>query len=228
MKTKMFTFKNLQRLISVVTLAMLLPLMATAQNLPVVSGTIIDDLAEPLIGVSVSVKDGFAGTVTDVNGSYSIGFPAGTESVELVYSYLGYSSQTQTISFSESNLVEFNIDMQPDFAQLDEVVITGVSAATSRKQLGNAISTVSAKDIENTGTTNVLGALSGKVMGALITQNNGDPGGGVSIRLRGTSTINGSSDPLYIVDGVIVDNSSQNVINLNADAMQTGFAAGQN
>ena len=115
-----------------------------------------------------------------------------------------------------------------DILNLDEVVVTGSSVATERKSLGNAINTVSASEIEHTGSENPLAALSGRVLGAQITQNQGNAGGGFSVRLRGASTISGSSEPLYIVDGVIVNNSSQNVINLNADAQGTNFEAGQN
>lgn len=225
---KKLTYQCWQRIYLFVAFTCLLPFLGAAQNIPVVSGTITDDFGSPLIGAAVTVKGGPSGTVTDLEGAYSLALPAGTTSAELSISYIGFSTQLAKVDFSSSNVVQLDIQMQPDVAQLDEVVVTGVSSATSRKQLGNAISTVGADDINNTGTGNVLGALSGKVMGALITQNSGDPAGGVSIRLRGASTINGSSDPLYIVDGVIVDNSSQNVINLNADAQGTNFQAGQN
>ncbi|MCB9300007.1 MAG: SusC/RagA family TonB-linked outer membrane protein [Lewinellaceae bacterium] len=220
--------RSWQRILFFVALIGLLPLLAAAQTVPIVSGTVTDDLGDPLVGAAVILKGIPTGTVTDLDGAYSIALPSGTTTAELIFSYLGYSSRTERVDLSNSNKVQLDVQLQSDVTRLDEVVVTGVSSATSRKQLGNAISTVDAADLENTGTGNVLGALSGKVMGALITQNSGDPGGGVSIRLRGTSTINGSSDPLYIVDGVIVDNSSQNVINLNADAQGTGFAAGQN
>ncbi|MCB0560564.1 MAG: SusC/RagA family TonB-linked outer membrane protein [Phaeodactylibacter sp.] len=225
---KKLAYPSWQRMLFFVVLACMLPVLAAAQNIPVVSGTVTDDFGDPLIGAAVTVKGGISGTVTDLDGNYSLALESGTTTAKLTFSYLSFSTQTQTVDFSSSNLVQLDVQLQPDVAQLDEVVVTGVSSATSRKQLGNAISTVGADDINNTGTGNVLGALSGKVMGALITQNSGDPAGGVSIRLRGASTINGSSDPLYIVDGVIVDNSSQNVINLNADAQGTGFQAGQN
>ncbi|MBK8429537.1 MAG: hypothetical protein IPL27_27915 [Lewinellaceae bacterium] len=115
-----------------------------------------------------------------------------------------------------------------DILNLDEVVVTGSSPTSTRRQLGNSIGVVDGRSLEKSGSVNPLGALSGKVAGAQISQNSGDPSGGVSIRLRGASSIKGSSDPLYIVDGVIVDNSSQNVINRSADAMTTSFAAGQN
>lgn len=225
---RILTIQRLQRVPILLVFALLLPFFVAAQNLPVVSGKVTDDLNESLIGVTIMLKGSDTGTLTEADGTYSLALPSGTTDAKLVFSYIGYSSQTLSVDFAGSSMAQLDVQMYPDAAQLDEVVVTGVSSATSRKQLGNAISTVKADDIKNTGTTNVLGALSGKVMGALITQNSGDPAGGMSIRLRGTSTINGSSDPLYIIDGVIVDNSSQNVINLNADAMQTGFAAGQN
>lgn len=218
-----------QRIFLALALLCLLPVFVAAQGTPVVTGTVTDELGEPLIGVNVFIQGTTEGTVTDLDGRYSLPFSVGTTSSTVVYSYTGYANQIRKVDFAANGL-EINIDIElaVDVTQLDEIVVTGTSVATSRKQLGNAISTVKSEDIANTGTNNVLGALSGKVMGALITQNSGDPAGGVSIRLRGTSTINGSSDPLYIIDGVIVDNSSQNVINLNADAMGTGFQSGQN
>ncbi|WP_040300499.1 SusC/RagA family TonB-linked outer membrane protein, partial [Arcticibacter svalbardensis] len=93
-------------------------------------------------------------------------------------------------------------------------VVTGTAVATSKRQLGNAISTVSARDIQNSTATSVDQAMSGKIAGAQISQNSGNPAGGISVRLRGISTVVGSSDPLYIVDGVIVNNSSDQLLDL--------------
>ncbi len=227
MKLKM-TLERASQMILLFAFVCLLPAMMVAQNFPVVSGTITDDLGDALIGVTVSFDGGAGGTISDIDGTYSLAFKSGIESVEINISYTGFSSQVHTVDFSSNKLVTLDIQMEVDVARLDEVVVTGLSAASTRKQLGNAISSVGEEDLRNTATNSVLGALSGKIMGAQVSQNNGDAAGGVSIRLRGASTINGSSDPLYIIDGVIVDNSSQNVINLNADAMSTGFQAGQN
>ena len=96
---------------------------------------------------------------------------------------------------------------------MDEVVITGVSLGTTRRQLGNYISTVNADDLNKGATANVLTALQGKTAGAQIIQNSGDPAGGMSVRLRGISSIYSSSEPLYIVDGVIINNSTNRVTN---------------
>src|ERR1043165_5362024 len=96
---------------------------------------------------------------------------------------------------------------------MDEVIVTGVSAGTTRKQLGNYISTVKADELTKGATSNVLSALQGKTAGAQIIQNNGDPAGGISVRLRGISSVLSSSEPLYIVDGVIVNNATNRVTN---------------
>ncbi len=222
-------FNCWQRIFILVVLAGSFPVLLSAQGTPVLRGTVTDDLGEALIGVNVYIEGTTEGTITDLDGRYSLPFSVGTTTATVIYSYTGYANQSRSIDFAANGPeITLDIQLETDVTQLDEIVVTGASVATSRKQLGNAISTVKSEDLSNTGTNNVIGALSGKVMGALVTQNSGDPGGGVSIRLRGTSTINGSSDPLYIIDGVIVDNSSQNVINLNADAMGTGFQSGQN
>ncbi len=207
-------------------LILLIPLASFSQN--TVTGVVSDDLGEPLIGASILVQNSSIGTVSDIDGNFSIMLPEEQSPIVLEVSYLGYAIYKKSIDFSDGKLVTLDVQLENDFNQLNEVVVTGASVSTTRKQLGNAISTIGGEDLQNAGTNNVLGALSGKIMGGVISQNNGDAAGGISIRLRGASTINGSSDPLYIVDGVIVDNSSQNVINLNADAMQTGFQAGQN
>lgn len=99
---------------------------------------------------------------------------------------------------------------------LDEIVVTGTSAGTTKRQLGSYISTVKADQLTKGATGNVLAALQGKTMGAQITQNNGDPAGGITVRLRGISSIFSSSEPLYIVDGVIVNNATTRVTNTQA------------
>ncbi|WP_315815659.1 TonB-dependent receptor plug domain-containing protein [Paraflavitalea speifideaquila] len=103
--------------------------------------------------------------------------------------------------------------MVEDALGLDEVIVTGTSQGTTRKQIGSYISTLKADDINKGATSNVLAALQGKTAGAQIIQNSGDPAGGISVRLRGISSVNSSSEPLYIVDGVIVNNATNRVTN---------------
>jgi len=190
-----------------------------------ITGKVTDENGEPLPGVTVLVGGTSIGTISDLDGNYRIGV-ANPSNAELIFSFVGYASKRIALDGSKTT---YDVSLESDILNLDEVVVTGTSTITNRKKvLGNSVSSVKAKDIEHTASENPLAAISGRVMGAQVTQNQGNPGGGFSVRLRGISTINGSSEPLYIVDGVIVDNSSTNVINLNADAMGTNFDAGQN
>jgi TonB-linked SusC/RagA family outer membrane protein len=223
---KLLTTTWRQRAFAALAAALLLCIApALAQT---VSGTVTDERDESLIGVNIVQRGTTLGTLTDIDGNFSLTIPGATGRVQLVISYIGYGTQTIDVDFSSNPNQQLDIQLRPDVMNLDEVVVTGASAATSRRQLGNAISTLGEESLTKTGTSNIVGMLSGKVMGALVQQNSGDPGGGVSIRLRGSSTIKGSTDPLYIIDGVIVSNTSENVINLDADAQQTRLQGGQN
>lgn len=220
----------LQRKFLALTLLFALPLFALAQKATVtLRGTVTDEAGEPLIGVTVQLLEARVGTITDVRGYYELSAALNEGTYTLQVSYVGYSAYTEKISLGASTATMVkDVKLSTDILDLDQVVVTGASPTATRKQLGNNISVVDGRSVGNAGTVNTLAALSGKVMGAQITQNDGNPAGGISVRLRGPSSINGSSDPLYIVDGVIVDNSSTNVINLSADAMSTGLRAGQN
>src|SRR6185369_15836434 len=114
-------------------------------------------------------------------------------------------------SSASSYTVDAQLSVDP--LNMEEVVVTGTSAGTTRKQLGSYVSTVKADQLNKGASSNVLTALQGKTAGAQIIQNSGDPAGGVSVRLRGISTIYSASDPLYIVDGVIVSNATTRVTN---------------
>ena len=211
-------------------LALAFPFLAFSQRANVaIRGTVTDTDQQPLIGVNVFILEGRVGTITDINGYYEINAPLEAGIYTLQVSYVGYATYSEKIAV-EGSATNFDKDitLSADILDLDQVVVTGASPTTTRKQLGNNVSVVDGSTVGSTGAVNTLAALSGKVMGAQITQNDGNPAGGISVRLRGPSSINGSSDPLYIVDGVIVDNSSTNVINLSADAMTTGLAGGQN
>ncbi len=211
-------------------LLLLLPVLLLAQSVNYsVKGTVTDDAGNPVTGATVSITSVRQGTYTDAQGNYNLNgsIPEGTYILEV--KYFGYQSSRKSIEISlgKSNLTQ-DILLGGDILNLDEVVVTGSSPTSTRRQLGNSIGVVDGRTLSNSLSGNPLGALTGKVAGAQISQNSGDPSGGFSIRLRGASSIKGSSDPLYIVDGVIVDNSSQNVINRSGDAMTTSFLAGQN
>ncbi len=186
-------------LLTILALFCLLPFVSSAQVN--VSGRVTDERNEPLPGVSVKVKGTSSGTVTAVDGQYSL--PNVLSTSTIVFSYLGY------VSFEARAATTLNVTLTEDFARLDEVVVTGLATNVKRSNLANAVSTVSAKEL--VGTTNpqtVDAALSGKVPGANITSNSGAPGGGFSVRLRGVTSVNGNTQPLYVVDGVFIDNSA--------------------
>lgn len=195
-----------------------------------ISGKVTDKKGDAVAGVSVSIKNETNGTSTNADGTYQ--FFANLKSGKhiLVFSGVGFKSMEQTITVTGAAEVTANATMQNDVLGMDEVIVTGTSTGTTRKQLGSYISTVKADQLTKGATGNVLAALQGKTAGAQITQNSGDPSGGISVRLRGISSISSSSEPLYIVDGVIINNATTRVTNTsgNYDGQNFVGAIGQN
>jgi len=167
------------------------------------SGKILDSENQPVIGASVMVKGTTVGTITDIDGMYSIIAPAGASELEV--SYLGFS--TQVLSIADGSYG--TIVMAEDLNQLDEVVITGLASSIKRSNLANAVASIGSKELTGiTSQSTMDGALYGKLKGAEIRSNSGAPGGGMSVKLRGVTSIFGDQQPLYIIDGIYVDNSS--------------------
>ncbi len=171
-----------------------------------VSGNITDGNGEPLIGVSILVKGTTSGAVTDFNGDYSIDI-AGS-SATLIISYTGFKTVEENVSASTGTL---NLTMEDDIANLDEVVVTGLASGVKRSNSGNAITSIEGDALSDQTSPQTLdNALYGKIPGVQMTANGGAPGGGINVQLRGVSTLGaGSSQPLYIIDGVYMDNSAQ-------------------
>lgn len=187
---------------------------ALAQNTQTIKGVIRDARnRQAIIGAVVRLSGTTTATATGANGAYTLNARVANGNYTLSITYVGYRPFSRQVTLNQ-NPVTVNAELSEDALSLDEVVVTGTGAATTKKQLGNAISTVSARELENSTATSVDQALAGKVAGAQISQNSGNPAGGISVRLRGNSTISGSSDPLYIIDGVIVNNSSSELIDL--------------
>ncbi len=153
-------------------------------------------------GASVLVKGTARGTASDAQGNYSISVPSGK--VTLVYSFIG--STTQEIE--PGNQSAINVVLVSESRQLSEVVITGYGQQIKRDLTGN-IAQVKAKDIENMPTPSVDQALQGKAAGVFVNSGGGKLGQGVTVRVRGNSSISASSQPLYVVDGVPVTTTSQ-------------------
>ena len=160
-----------------------------------VRGTVLDDTGEPLIGVSIVVKGTSTGTITDFNGNFSINLPTGKN--VLVISYIGYKEQTVTVSGN----APLNLKMAADTKALDEVVVIGYGTV-KKKDLTGAVSSVKADDITIAPTSNAMEALQGKIAGMDITKTSGQIGTEPSIILRGSRSIYGSNEPLFIIDGM--------------------------
>jgi len=194
----------------------------------VIKGKVTDSRGAPVPGASVQIKNAGNGTASNNEGVYQFTVNLKPGKHEVVISSVGFSSSEKSITV-KSNNESFTIDatLKDDATGLDEVVVTGTSQGTTKKQLGNFIGTIKGSQIANSGSSNAIASLQGKVAGAQITQNSGDPAGGMSVKLRGVSSISGSSDPLYIVDGVIINNSNARVTNASADYDAVG-SVGQN
>lgn len=195
-----------------------------------ISGKVTGPDGRGIPSISVQIRNTTSGTVTDANGNYSItaNLKAGDYVVE--FSGVGFKTSTQSLKVGSQTNFNMNSQMAEDVLNMDEVVVTGTSQGTTKRQLGNYVSTVKADELTKGATGNVLAALQGKTAGAQIIQNSGDPAGGISVRLRGISSINSSSEPLYIVDGIIVNNSTTRVTNTsgNYDGQNFVGTIGQN
>jgi len=155
---------------------------------------------EALPGAQVFVKGTFVGTTTDVAGAYSLEVD---ENATVVVAYIGYRTQEVTVSGAE---IDFS--MESDVLGQDEVVVTGLVSSVKRRNAANAVASVSGDDLVNAPTQTIDQALSGQFAGVNIRRNTGAPGGGVNVNLRGQSTLTGSTQPLYVIDGVIVNNDA--------------------
>lgn len=169
-----------------------------AQTEMTVSGTVVSaDDGETLIGATVLVKGTSIGTVTDIDGTYSIQVPEPTS--VLVFSYTGYSSQEIEVS-SRSTV---DVIMSTSVGTLDEVVVIGYGERR-KKDLTGSISTVNSRDIEKIPFASPEFALQGNTTGVRVVNTSGDPSAGPNIFVRGIGTFNGASQPLYVIDGQII------------------------
>lgn len=183
-----------------------------------VKGRITDDKGNGIPGASILVKGTGVGGFTNNGGNYEVSVPSlSAGSHVLVVTAVGFKEETVNFTAGDASIT-VNATLRSDALGMDEVVVIGSSLTATRKQLGNTINSVNARQIQNSGSGNLSAALQGKVAGAQITQTSGDPAGSISVRMRGTSTILGSAEPLYVIDGVVMSNSTANVTNLNINA----------
>jgi TonB-linked SusC/RagA family outer membrane protein len=176
---------------------------ASAQQFTV-TGTTTDDSGEVLAGVTVFVKGTTTGTSSDSNGKYSIAVPNGN--AVLVFSYVGYTQQEITAG----NQTVINVQLVSD-SELGEVVVTGLGITRESRALGYAVSTIKATELTKVGTPNFATALYGKAAGVRIYSAPGGQTSGVSMTVRGVSSMFGNTQPLLVMDGVPIRNGNANV-----------------
>ncbi len=187
--------------ISLVLLLMFQVAWALGQE-KTVTGTITsDEDGLPVIGATILLKGTAQGAVTDFEGNYSIQVP--DNDAVLVFTYTGM--KTEEITVGSQTVID--LQMESSVSTLDEVVITGYGSQ-GRRVLTSAVSSVDAADIENLPTPNVDQMLQGRAAGVQINSNSGTPGGGIFVRVRGTTSITAGSDPLYVVDGIPIVTTS--------------------
>ena len=176
--------------------------IAVAQR--TVSGTVTDESGETLIGVSILVEGTSTGTVTDLDGEYSITVPEGSNT--LVFSYTGFGSQSIMID----NLSVVDVTLTPSAAILDEVIVTAYGVTTKEVFSGSA-DVVGAEELESRNVTSPIAAIEGNATGVQFTSASGGPGSSPGIVIRGVGTLNGDTDPLYIVDGIQFEGALTNI-----------------
>ncbi len=185
---------------------------AMAQNVQV-SGTVVDIKGEPIIGATVSVAGTSTGAVTDLDGRFQVNAPKGKT---LTITYVGYKSQEVKITEQK----DLDITLVEDSKSLDDVVVVGYGVQ-KKSSLTSAISSVKADDLVATSITSFDQGLQGRASGVVVLNTSGQPGGATSIRIRGTSSINGNNEPLYVIDGIpiISDASSITTSTLKSPAL---------
>lgn len=160
----------------------------------IIKGNVTEDEGAPMIGVSILEKNTSNGTITDVDGSYSL--KVNSDKAILVFSYLGYKSQE--VSLDGRTMIDIRLEL--DSKVLDDIIVTGYRKET-RTDISTAISSIKSRDIEKLVVSGVEQALQGQTPGVSVTQVTGSPGDDIAVRIRGAGTL-GNNNPLFIVDGV--------------------------
>lgn len=166
-----------------------------------IKGIVCDENGEPIIGASVMVKGTSNGTISDMDGNFNLSVP---EKSIIVVSFVGYKTQEIKTNSSKS---DFRIVMSDDAELLEEVVVVGYGVQ-KKSDLTSAVASVKADELASTSVTSLDQGLQGRAAGVVVLNTSGQPGAGTSIRIRGTSSINGNNEPLYVIDGIPVISDS--------------------
>jgi TonB-linked SusC/RagA family outer membrane protein len=171
------------------------------------TGKVVSETGEPLVGVTVKIKDTAKGALTDEAGNFTIELIPNVANT-LIFSYLGYEEQMVRLDAGAASKNPLNVAMKPSSTSLNSVVIVGYGSR-SKRELTGSVASVTSKDIKEQSVTSFDQALVGKMAGVQVFQTTGTPGGSVSIRIRGINSISAGSNPLFVIDGVPISNDTR-------------------
>lgn len=180
-----------------------------------ITGKVIDEQGEAIPGVSILVKGTTTGTITDVNGDFTLNLPTNAQTI--IFSAVSF----KTIETQIDSRSQFNITLLPNIEQLNEIVVIGYGII-NKNDVTTSISSINQKDVSTLPVAGIDQAMQGRLAGVTINNNGGQPGGGVSVRVRGITSVNGN-EPLYVVDGVQLNSA----INTSSNQQFLGGGAGQ-
>lgn len=206
------------------------PVTLLAQEPATVTGRVTNMAGAPENAVSVRIPSLTVGTTTGADGTYRLVIPASRlragQPVAITAGRVGLSSQTRTLTLRPGVALTQNFQLGADVLQLEGIVATGQGTATTRERVTTAISTVRSEEITRANESNVVAALAGKAPGVQVTSSSGDPGAGAYIQIRGAASVVGGTQPLFVVDGTPIDNSSNSVESATAGtAVPNGMVA---
>ena len=172
-----------------------------------ITGVVTDSEGFPLVGVAVLAKGTTNGTVTKLDGDFSINVPSNSEVLQ--FSYIGY--QTQEVTIGSRSII--NVTLEEDLVGLNEVVITALGISREKESLGYSVGTVDGEELNKTPQASVLSSMQGKIAGVQISQTYGVKGSSMNMVIRGASSLNSDNQPLFVIDGVPVYNTTDNLFN---------------
>ncbi len=209
--TNLFSLKHSPKMLAVfiLVIGILVAGSVFAQSYGTVKGTVTEEATgNSLTGTNVYLKDTRLGAVTDINGEFEIvRVPPGSYVIQV--SFIGYRTDERTFTVGANQTVTLDFALAVDVLGLGEVVVTGMGGTQIKEKLGVTITKVDGEKLAQADVPNIVGAMSGKVANVEITSASGDPGGSTYIRIRGATTVTGGTQPLFVVDGIPIDNSSR-------------------
>jgi len=200
---------------------LLLPVFVLGQGVVTIKGKITDEVGNPLPGANIYIPKTSFGAAADAEGRYSFKVPATGQQVTLTARYMGYRSKSITITLSPGTMTK-DFALNLDVLKLEEVVVTGMGGAQIKRKLGMSISKVKPDLIIKASEPNVVQSLAGKAPNLEVVQTSGDPGTSSYIRIRGGASIDRTTQPLFVVDGVPIDNSTITLANAGVGGTYSG------